>query len=77
MGLITGVGWVARAKILQKKLDPSQPTNLTPEWDSLVHRNHYGRRQFQMDPNSDRQNMMRDFVLISMKDSANCMNRVR
>ena len=30
-----------------------------------------------MDHNNDPQEMLRDFVLISMKDSADCMNKVR
>ena len=77
VGTITVVGWVAGAKIWRKKAVPSQATNLAPEWHNLVHRNYYGRSRFQMDPNSDRQNVLRDFVLISMKDSANCVERVR
>jgi hypothetical protein len=76
VGFITLVGWVARAKIWRKKAVPSQATNLVPEWQDLFHRNYYGRRRLQMVPNSDRQNMLRDFVLISMRDSPNCVNRV-
>lgn len=77
VGIVTVVGWAARAKIWRKKAVPSQASNLLPEWQNLVHRNYYGRRRFQIDPNSDRQNMLRDFALISMKDSANYMERVR
>ncbi|KIJ96030.1 hypothetical protein K443DRAFT_107845 [Laccaria amethystina LaAM-08-1] len=77
VGFIALVGWVARAKIWRKKAVPSQATNLAPEWQDLFHRNYYGRRRLQMIPNSDRQNMLRDFVLISMRDSPNCVNKMR
>ena len=77
LGIIVIVGWAVHTKLWHKKTSPPEARPLQPEWDTLVHRNYYGRRQLQRNPNSDRHNMLRDFALISKKDSANYKNRVR
>lgn len=72
VGIIVVVGWAACTKLLRKKTSLPEATPLSPEWHDLVHRNQYGRRRL----HDDQQSMLRDFVLISMRGSLNCVRRM-